>query len=86
MELMFCGAIAFDQNISEWNVGNVTNMNYMFDGANINDYGLDSLSSIEIVNWINRHVKKQINPSFMTPQRALVEYMSIWPQIQNKRN
>ena len=44
----------------------------------LNDYGLDSLSSIEIVNWINRHVTKQINPSFMTPEMSIggiYEYM-----------
>ena len=33
--------------------------------APIKEYGIDSLSSMELVNWINKHVKKHIMPSFI---------------------
>jgi fatty acid synthase len=37
----------------------------------LNDYGLDSLSSIEVVNWMNRHTTRTVNPSFMTSDMTI---------------
>mmetsp|Transcript_51334 Transcript_51334/g.116710 ORF Transcript_51334/g.116710 Transcript_51334/m.116710 type:complete len:1348 (+) Transcript_51334:1237-5280(+) len=39
----------------------------------LNDYGLDSLSSIEVVNWMNRHITQAANPSFMTPDMTIAK-------------
>jgi fatty acid synthase len=39
--------------------------------AALNDYGLDSLSSIEVVNWMNRHTTSSVNPSFMTADMTI---------------
>ena len=37
----------------------------------LNDYGLDSLSSIEIVNWINRYTKQNVSVAFMTADMTI---------------
>jgi aryl carrier-like protein len=39
--------------------------------APLSEYGLDSLSSIEVVNWMNRHTTRTVNPSFMTPDMTI---------------
>lgn len=37
----------------------------------LNDYGLDSLSSIEIVNWINRYTKQNVSVAFMSADMTI---------------
>mmetsp|Transcript_18260 Transcript_18260/g.37977 ORF Transcript_18260/g.37977 Transcript_18260/m.37977 type:complete len:133 (+) Transcript_18260:321-719(+) len=32
----------------------------------LNNFGIDSLSTIELVNWINRYAKEKIKPGFVT--------------------
>jgi fatty acid synthase len=41
--------------------------------AALNDYGLDSLSSIEVVNWMNRHTSSSVNPAFMTADMTIAK-------------
>jgi len=48
-------------------------------GTPLNDYGLDSLSSIEVVNWMNRHTTAAVTPAFMTLDMTIAkmhEYMA----------
>jgi len=47
--------------------------------APIMNFGLDSLSSIELVNWINRQVSVKITPAFITSTttiQTIEEYLS----------
>ena len=42
MKYMFMGALAFNQNIANWDVSNVTDMEVMFNGANAFNQDLSS--------------------------------------------
>ncbi len=49
-----------------------TEKEYLIDHP-IFEYGLDSLSTIEIINWINRYLKKKIKSSFITKTITIEE-------------
>lgn len=45
----------------------------------VQEYGLDSLSTVELVNWINRFVRVKITPSFVTASTtvdSIFKYMT----------
>jgi len=53
--------------------------------AALNDYGLDSLSSIEVVNWMNRHTSSSVNPAFMTSDMTIAKmhaFMAAHPKAE----
>jgi acyl carrier protein len=37
----------------------------------LQEYGLDSLSIVEVVNWINRYVRVKVTPSFINAQTTI---------------
>lgn len=42
MSSMFQGATQFNNDLSSWDMSNVTNISHMFDGATIFDQSLDT--------------------------------------------
>jgi len=46
----------------------------------LQNYGLDSLSTIEIINWINNYTSKKITPSYITSETSI---KNLFDYIQN---
>jgi len=67
------GAITIDVEVVTAKVAEVLGgdaMDYDADRP-MSEYGLDSLASIELVNWINAHVRVKATPAFMSSQQTI---------------
>ena len=54
---MFCDAIAFDQDISSWDISNVAEMMSMFYGAGLSTANYDAL----LIGWESQKVQDDVH-------------------------
>jgi surface protein len=57
MHSMFASASAFDQDISDWKVGNVINMSEMFSLVSLSTENYNNL----LMSWSNQTLKPNVN-------------------------
>jgi surface protein len=53
---MFNRATSFNQDLSDWNVSNVTDMGYMLNGVTLSTDNYDSL----LISWSQQNVKSRV--------------------------